>query len=53
MWALVHGLAFLHLDGKFEAATPEAVAEQVRTAVLTWFTAAPALAQPTPAEQPR
>ncbi|TQM33492.1 TetR/AcrR family transcriptional regulator [Nocardia bhagyanarayanae] len=33
VWALVHGLAFLHLDGKFEAAPAEAVADRVRTAV--------------------
>lgn len=43
VWALAHGLAFLHLDGKFDAATPEAVALQVRTAVLALFSAAPAL----------
>ncbi|GGT04658.1 hypothetical protein [Streptomyces chromofuscus] len=36
-------MAFLHLDGKFDAATPEAVAGQVRTAVLAPFSAAPAL----------
>lgn len=33
VWALVHGLAFLHLDGKLDASTPEAVAGQVRGAV--------------------
>ncbi|MFK0106839.1 TetR/AcrR family transcriptional regulator [Streptomyces sp. NPDC091217] len=33
VWALVHGLAFLFLDGKLDAATPEAVAEQVRVTV--------------------
>ncbi|MEY9872001.1 AcrR family transcriptional regulator [Streptacidiphilus sp. MAP12-33] len=33
VWALVHGLAFLHLDGKLDASTPEAVAAQVRGAV--------------------
>ncbi|MFF2650776.1 TetR/AcrR family transcriptional regulator [Streptomyces sp. NPDC058045] len=43
VWALAHGLAFLHLDGKLDAATPEAVTVQVRTAVLALFTAAPAL----------
>ena len=43
MWALVHGLAFLHLDGKLDASTPEAVTGQVRSAVSALFTAAPAL----------
>jgi AcrR family transcriptional regulator len=33
VWALVHGLAFLHLDGKLDTSTPEVVAHQVRTAV--------------------
>ncbi len=33
VWALVHGLAFLHLDGKLDASTPEAVAARVRGAV--------------------
>ncbi|MEY9846447.1 TetR/AcrR family transcriptional regulator [Streptacidiphilus sp. MAP5-3] len=33
VWALVHGLAFLHLDGKLDSATPEVVADQVRGAV--------------------
>jgi AcrR family transcriptional regulator len=28
-WALVHGLAFLHLDGKLDASSPQAVAERV------------------------
>lgn len=32
-WALVHGLAFLHLDGKLDASTPSAVAEHVTAAV--------------------
>lgn len=39
VWALVHGLAFLHLDGKLDTSTPDAVAEQVRTAVLALLTA--------------
>ncbi|WP_407661709.1 hypothetical protein [Mycolicibacterium neworleansense] len=30
VWALVHGLAFLHLDGKFDASSPDAVAATVR-----------------------
>ncbi|TVY02745.1 TetR/AcrR family transcriptional regulator [Mycolicibacterium porcinum] len=33
VWALVHGLAFLHLDGKFDASSPDTVATTVRTAV--------------------
>ncbi|MFE2431095.1 TetR/AcrR family transcriptional regulator [Streptomyces sp. NPDC059373] len=33
VWALVHGLAFLHLDGKLDASTQEAVADRVRAAV--------------------
>ncbi|MFF7474320.1 WHG domain-containing protein [Streptomyces sp. NPDC008092] len=33
VWALVHGLAFLHLDGKLDASGPETVADQVGTAV--------------------
>lgn len=33
VWGLVHGLAFLHLDGKLEAPTPAAVSERVRAAV--------------------
>jgi AcrR family transcriptional regulator len=33
IWALVHGLAFLHLDGKLDASTPAAVAAQVTAAI--------------------
>lgn len=32
-WAVVHGLAFLFLFGKFDASSPEAVALRVRAAV--------------------
>ncbi len=32
-WALVHGLAFLHLDGKLDASTPIAVADRVTAAI--------------------
>ncbi|GGR56789.1 MULTISPECIES: TetR/AcrR family transcriptional regulator [Streptomyces] len=42
IWALVHGLAFLHLDGKLDSSTPEAVAAQVTTAVHALFQASPA-----------
>lgn len=33
VWALVHGLAFLHLDGKLDASSPTAVSDRVRAAV--------------------
>ncbi|MEU6559522.1 TetR/AcrR family transcriptional regulator [Nocardia nova] len=33
VWALVHGLAFLHLDGKLDASSPEVVTERVDSAV--------------------
>jgi AcrR family transcriptional regulator len=33
IWALVHGLAFLHLDGKLDSSTPDAVAARVSAAV--------------------
>jgi AcrR family transcriptional regulator len=32
-WALVHGLAFLHLDGKLDASTPSAVVDRVTAAI--------------------
>jgi AcrR family transcriptional regulator len=32
-WALVHGLAFLHLDGKLDASTPSTVADRVTAAI--------------------
>ncbi|MFD0007916.1 TetR/AcrR family transcriptional regulator [Streptomyces sp. NPDC127178] len=47
VWALVHGLAFLHLDGKLDSSTPEVVADQVRASVHALFGAAPALSQAT------
>ncbi|MFF5773283.1 TetR/AcrR family transcriptional regulator [Streptomyces californicus] len=43
VWALVHGLAFLHLDGKLDSSSPETVAAQVASAVHALFGAAPAL----------
>ncbi|MCX5166619.1 TetR/AcrR family transcriptional regulator [Streptomyces antibioticus] len=43
VWALVHGLAFLHLDGKLDASTPEIVADQVRSSVSALFTVSPAI----------
>ena len=33
IWALVHGLAFLHLDGKLDAPTPSVVAPRVTAAI--------------------
>jgi AcrR family transcriptional regulator len=33
IWALVHGLAFLHLDGKLDAPTPSAAADRVTAAI--------------------
>jgi AcrR family transcriptional regulator len=45
VWALVHGLAFLHLDGKLDTSTPEAVDAQVRSAVQALFVIAPAMSQ--------
>ncbi|OMC14557.1 TetR family transcriptional regulator [Mycolicibacter heraklionensis] len=34
VWGLVHGLAFLHLDGKLDTTSARAVADRVRAAVL-------------------
>jgi AcrR family transcriptional regulator len=33
IWALVHGLACLHLDGKLDAPTPSVVAERITAAI--------------------
>src|ERR1700737_530225 len=33
VWALVHGLAFLHLDGKLDTTTPDTIADRVHAAV--------------------
>ncbi|MFE5794861.1 TetR/AcrR family transcriptional regulator [Streptomyces sp. NPDC056503] len=43
VWALAHGLAFLHLDGKLDSSTPEAVARRVKESVSALFTAVPAV----------
>jgi AcrR family transcriptional regulator len=40
VWGLVHGLAFLHLDGKFDSSSAEGVADRVRAAVLATLRAA-------------
>jgi AcrR family transcriptional regulator len=39
VWALVHGLAFLHLDGKLDAASPTVVAERITAAIHALLTA--------------
>jgi AcrR family transcriptional regulator len=39
IWALVHGLAFLHLDGKLDASTPSVVADRVTAATHALLTA--------------
>src|ERR1700716_248179 len=39
IWALVHGLAFLHLDGKLDASSPSVVSEQVTAAIRALLTA--------------
>ncbi|MFF2147146.1 WHG domain-containing protein [Kitasatospora sp. NPDC058190] len=35
VWALVHGLAFLHLGGKLDPTDPAATDDRVRTTVRT------------------
>ncbi|MGC5008938.1 TetR/AcrR family transcriptional regulator [Streptomyces sp. DT203] len=45
VWALVHGLAFLHLDGKLDISTPDVVATQVHAAVHALFDASPAMSR--------
>jgi AcrR family transcriptional regulator len=40
IWALVHGLAFLHLDGKLDARSPLVVADRVSAAIQALLTAA-------------
>ncbi|BBY34957.1 TetR family transcriptional regulator [Mycolicibacter minnesotensis] len=34
VWGLVHGLAFLHLDGKLDTSSKQVIADRVRAAVL-------------------
>ncbi|MFG2821635.1 TetR/AcrR family transcriptional regulator [Kitasatospora sp. NPDC048365] len=48
VWAFVHGLAFLYLDGKLDASTPEAVSTEVNAAVEALLTVAPAMSRPEP-----
>lgn len=40
VWGLVHGLAFLHLDGKLDTSSAQGVADRVRAAVLATVRAA-------------
>ncbi|MQY02125.1 TetR/AcrR family transcriptional regulator [Actinomadura macrotermitis] len=42
VWAFVHGLAFLYLDGKFDTSSPEQVDGRVRAAVHAILAATPA-----------
>jgi AcrR family transcriptional regulator len=39
VWALVHGLAFLYLDGKLSASNPTVVAERITAAIQALLTA--------------
>jgi AcrR family transcriptional regulator len=39
IWALVHGLAFLYLDGKLDASGPAVVAERITAAIQALLTA--------------
>jgi AcrR family transcriptional regulator len=45
IWALVHGLAFLYLDGKLEDPTSSAVADRITAAVQALLTATNAAAR--------
>jgi AcrR family transcriptional regulator len=51
VWALVHGLAFLHLDGKLSPADPDSVAQRVRAAVCALLTASAATSTSTSRRQ--
>jgi AcrR family transcriptional regulator len=46
VWALVHGLAFLHLDGKLDTSSPDVVADRVRAAVHALLSVSEPAAQP-------
>ncbi|GAB2519781.1 TetR/AcrR family transcriptional regulator [Nocardia heshunensis] len=46
VWALVHGLAFLHMDGKLDNSTPEIVAAQTRAAIHALIAAAATVPNP-------
>jgi AcrR family transcriptional regulator len=43
IWALVHGLAFLHLDGKLDSSDPGAVADRVRATIRAVLSVSPAM----------
>ena len=46
IWALVHGLAFLYLDGKLDASTPQVVADRITAAIQALLTATTTHAEP-------
>lgn len=52
VWALVHGLAFPHLDGTLDSSTPEIATARVTSAVHALFNAAPAMSGEAAAAQP-
>src|SRR5246127_4332241 len=39
IWAVVHGLAFLHLDGKLDASSPSVVGDRVAASIQALLTA--------------
>jgi AcrR family transcriptional regulator len=51
IWALVHGLAFLFLDGKLDASTPTAVTDRITAAIRALLTAVQARTGQPAAEQ--
>jgi AcrR family transcriptional regulator len=53
IWALVHGLAFLHLDGKLDASSPSAVADRITAAIQALLTATRTHAEPAAPTTPR
>jgi AcrR family transcriptional regulator len=50
VWAFVHGLAFLYLDGKLDAPNPSAVADRITAAIQALLTATHADARADAAE---
>ena len=50
LWSMAHGLAFLHLDGKFRPEPAEAVAERVRSSVAAIFAISTHAAPPSAAD---
>jgi AcrR family transcriptional regulator len=53
IWALVHGLAFLHLDGKLDAADPTVIADRVRASVHAVLGASAAMSSAVGADSSR